>query len=91
MGVMYFITLAEKIVPMSDEHIKVTEEQFDGVDVVLYQPKKSDGDTKLRTAVIYLHGGGWCLGSSRKSIGWLSPLLSQRLPTLTSKDVWKDG
>ncbi|XP_033970843.1 arylacetamide deacetylase [Trematomus bernacchii] len=67
MGIMYFITLAEKIVPMSDEHIKVTEEQFDGVDVVLYQPKKSDGDTKLRRAVIYLHGGGWCLGSSLMS------------------------
>ncbi|XP_068441937.1 arylacetamide deacetylase isoform X2 [Clinocottus analis] len=67
MGVMYFITLAEKVVPVSDEHIKVTEETFDGVEVVLYQPKHSGGDAELRRAVIYLHGGGWCLGSSRMS------------------------
>lgn len=66
MGVMYFITLAERIVPVSDEHVKVTEEKFDGVEVVLYQPKQQSGDIELRRAVIYLHGGGWCLGSSRK-------------------------
>ncbi|XP_023136978.1 arylacetamide deacetylase [Amphiprion ocellaris] len=65
MGVMYFITLAEKVVPVSDEHVKVTEEKFDGVEVLLYQPKHRGGDTELRRAVIYLHGGGWCLGSSR--------------------------
>uniref|UniRef100_A0A3Q3WP15 Neutral cholesterol ester hydrolase 1 n=1 Tax=Mola mola TaxID=94237 RepID=A0A3Q3WP15_MOLML len=67
MGVMYFITLAENVVPVSDEHVKVTEEKFDGVEVVLYQPKQHHGDTELRRAVIYLHGGGWCLGSSRMS------------------------
>ncbi|XP_051254084.1 arylacetamide deacetylase [Dicentrarchus labrax] len=67
MGVMYFITLAEKVVPVSDEHVKVTEEKFDGVEVVLYQPKQQGSDTELRRAVIYLHGGGWCLGSSRMS------------------------
>lgn len=66
MGVMYFITLAERVVPVSDEHVKVTEEKFDGVEVVLYQPKQRGGDIELRRAVIYLHGGGWCLGSSRK-------------------------
>lgn len=65
MGVMYFITLAEKVVPVSDEHVKVTEEKFDGVEVVLYQPKQRGG-TELRRAIIYLHGGGWCLGSSSK-------------------------
>lgn len=66
MRVMYFITLAEKVVPVSDEHVKVTEEKFDGVEVVVYQPKQRGGDTELRRAVIYLHGGGWCLGSSRE-------------------------
>lgn len=66
MGVMYFITLAEKVVPVSDEHVKVTEEKFDGVEVVLYQPKQRSSDTELRRAVIYLHGGGWCLGSASK-------------------------
>lgn len=70
MGVMYIITLLEKVVPVSDEHVKVTEEKFDGVEVVLYQPNHRGGDIDLRRAVIYLHGGGWCLGSSRKLIGW---------------------
>uniref|UniRef100_A0A8C9ZZY6 Neutral cholesterol ester hydrolase 1 n=1 Tax=Sander lucioperca TaxID=283035 RepID=A0A8C9ZZY6_SANLU len=82
MGVMYFITLAEKVVPVSDEHVKVTEEKFDGVEVVLYQPKQRGGETELRRAVIYLHGGGWCLGSSRKLIG-MSPydLLARTIVT----------
>ncbi|XP_061575462.1 arylacetamide deacetylase isoform X2 [Cololabis saira] len=67
MGVMYIITVVEKIAPVSDEHVKVTEEKFDGVEVVLYQPKLQEGNNDLRRAVIYLHGGGWCLGSSRMS------------------------
>ncbi|KAL6116023.1 aadac [Pungitius sinensis] len=67
MDVMYFITLAERVVPVSDEHVKVTEETFDGVEVVLYQPKQKGGDAELMRAVIYLHGGGWCLGSARMS------------------------
>ncbi|CAB1348284.1 unnamed protein product [Coregonus sp. 'balchen'] len=65
MGVMMFITFAERVVPVSDQHVHVTEELFDGVEVVVYQPKLQDGNTELRRAVIYLHGGGWCLGSSR--------------------------
>lgn len=66
MDVMYAVTLIERIVPVSDERVEVTEERFDGVEVVLYQPKLRGGDTDLSRAVIYLHGGGWCLGSSRK-------------------------
>lgn len=71
MGVMYFITLVENVAPLSDQHVQVTEEKFDGVDVVLYQPKQHSDGTELRRAVIYLHGGGWCLGSSRKLMTWL--------------------
>ncbi|XP_056468140.1 arylacetamide deacetylase [Gadus chalcogrammus] len=67
MGVMYFITLAERVVPLSDQHVLVTEERFDGVEVVLYQPQTDRPTADLRRAVIYLHGGGWCLGSSRMS------------------------
>ncbi|CAL8362758.1 unnamed protein product [Merluccius merluccius] len=67
MGVMYFITLAERVVPLSDEHVLVTEERFDGVEVVLYQPQRAHAAADLRRAVVYLHGGGWCLGSSRMS------------------------
>ncbi|KAF5896995.1 arylacetamide deacetylase-like, partial [Clarias magur] len=64
MDVMMFITLLENVVPLSDERVKVVEERFDGVEVVVYEPRKDRGTGKMRRAVIYLHGGGWCLGSS---------------------------
>ncbi|CAF97382.1 unnamed protein product, partial [Tetraodon nigroviridis] len=67
MGVMYFITMIENVVPVSDEWVEVTEERLDGVQVVLYQPKRRGGGAELRRAVIYLHGGGWCLGSAKMS------------------------
>lgn len=68
MGVMYFITLMENVAPVSDERVEVTEERLDGVQVVVYQPKRrGGGGAELRRAIIYLHGGGWCLGSSSKS------------------------
>lgn len=67
MGVMYFITMIENVVPVSDEWVEVTEERLDGVQVVVYQPKRRGGGAELRRAVIYLHGGGWCLGSASKS------------------------
>lgn len=63
MGVMYLITQMEKVVPMSDDHVLVMEEKFEGVEVVVYQPKQKAGATDLRRALVYLHGGGWCLGS----------------------------
>lgn len=71
MGIMYFITLAESTVPVSDENVMVTEEKFDGVEVVLYQPKQRGSNSELRRAVIYLHGGGWCLGSASKLTCWI--------------------
>ncbi|XP_048119824.1 arylacetamide deacetylase isoform X2 [Alosa alosa] len=68
MGVMMFITFAEAVVPLSDERVLVTEERFDGVEVVLYQPAEHESSgAELRRAVVYIHGGGWCLGSSRMS------------------------
>ncbi|XP_066508496.1 arylacetamide deacetylase-like [Hoplias malabaricus] len=65
MGVMMFVTFAERVVPESDEKVQVADELFDGVDVVVYQPKHRRGAGEKRRAIIYLHGGGWCLGSSR--------------------------
>ncbi|XP_028818229.1 arylacetamide deacetylase isoform X2 [Denticeps clupeoides] len=65
MGVMMFITFVEGVVPVSDERVLVSEEQFDGVEVVVYQPAQQDASVELRRAVIYFHGGGWCLGSTR--------------------------
>ncbi|XP_058489093.1 arylacetamide deacetylase isoform X1 [Solea solea] len=65
MDVLFVVTYLERIVPVSDENVTVTMEKFDGVEVLLYQPKKQGADAELRRAVIYLHGGGWCVGSSR--------------------------
>ncbi|XP_033832965.1 arylacetamide deacetylase [Periophthalmus magnuspinnatus] len=67
MGVMYLITLIEKVVPLSDAHVQVIEESFEGVDVLVYQPQQKADSSDLRRAVVYLHGGGWCLGSPRMS------------------------
>lgn len=67
MGVMYLITLMENVVPVSDARVEVKEEKLDGVQVVVYQPKRWGGGAELRRAVIYLHGGGWCLGSTSTS------------------------
>lgn len=88
MGVMYLITLLERVVPVSDERVKVTEETLDGVEVLLYQPRRqSDGGAAaLRMAVIYLHGGGWCLGSSSELFWWWRVCVSKVVlqPSLSS-------
>ncbi|KAK1790755.1 hypothetical protein P4O66_014040, partial [Electrophorus voltai] len=65
MGVMMLVTFAERVVPQSDERVRVEDERFDGVEVVVYQPRRDVCAGERRRAVIYLHGGGWCLGSTR--------------------------
>ncbi|KAB5535498.1 hypothetical protein PHYPO_G00118370 [Pangasianodon hypophthalmus] len=65
MDVMMFITFLERVVPVSDERVKVAEEHFDGVEVVVYEPRQDRGTGEMKRAIIYLHGGGWCLGSSK--------------------------
>ncbi|TRY58332.1 hypothetical protein DNTS_031776 [Danionella cerebrum] len=65
MRVMMFITFAERVIPVSDDRVKVTDENFDGIEVIVYQPYQQEPSGELRRAIIYLHGGGWCLGSSR--------------------------
>ncbi|KAG7319522.1 hypothetical protein KOW79_016665 [Hemibagrus wyckioides] len=65
MDVMMFITFLERVIPVSDERVKVVEERFDGVEVVVYEPRQDRGTGVRRRAIIYLHGGGWCLGSSK--------------------------
>ncbi|XP_052471903.1 arylacetamide deacetylase isoform X1 [Carassius gibelio] len=65
MKVMMFITIAERVQPVSDERVQVSDESFDGVEVIVYQPTQRQETEEPRRAIIYLHGGGWCLGSSR--------------------------
>ncbi|XP_060064678.1 arylacetamide deacetylase-like [Ylistrum balloti] len=47
---------------VSDDNVQVSEELFDGVKVRLYVPRQQTGKRPL-PGIIYLHGGGWSLGS----------------------------
>ncbi|XP_073530836.1 arylacetamide deacetylase [Phyllobates terribilis] len=62
MDVMMLFTYAEQTEPTSDDHIIVTDMMFNDVPVRLYIPKGKSNT--LRRAIIYIHGGGWCLGSA---------------------------
>lgn len=66
MKVMMVVTIAERVVPVSDERVLVSDDHFDGVEVIVYQPSRREESGEPRRAIIYLHGGGWCLGSSRE-------------------------
>uniref|UniRef100_A0A803JVL4 Arylacetamide deacetylase n=1 Tax=Xenopus tropicalis TaxID=8364 RepID=A0A803JVL4_XENTR len=62
MEVMMLLTHLEHTEPVSDENVSVTDTSFSNVPVRLFIPKAAV--TEQRRAVIYIHGGGWCLGSS---------------------------
>ncbi|NXA29983.1 AAAD deacetylase, partial [Ibidorhyncha struthersii] len=60
MEALMLITAAEYVAPTSDENVTVTDTEFSNVAVRLYLPRRApDG---LRRAVIFFHGGGWCVG-----------------------------
>ncbi|NWX78885.1 AAAD deacetylase, partial [Alca torda] len=62
MDALMLFTAAEYVAPTSDENVTVTDTEFSNVAVRLYLPRRaSDG---LRRAVIYFHGGGWCVGDA---------------------------
>ncbi|OCT78614.1 hypothetical protein XELAEV_18029702mg [Xenopus laevis] len=54
----------DKLDPVSSEHLKVTDTVFDGVEVRIFEPKRGF-DKNLKKAIVYIHGGGWALGSAR--------------------------
>ncbi|NXP74236.1 AAAD deacetylase, partial [Ramphastos sulfuratus] len=60
MDVMMLLARVEQVAPTSDENTTVTDTEFSGVPVRLFVPKKEAAG--LRRAIIYFHGGGWCLG-----------------------------
>lgn len=62
MEVMRLVTIVEIVPPTSDENVTVTEAEFNSVPVRLYVPKRAPGG--LRRAMVYIHGGGWCLGDA---------------------------
>lgn len=78
MEVLMMITFMDTKPPESDEKVIVTDTTFDDVPVRLYIPRgQSDS---LRRAVIYLHGGGWCVGGKGMgSYDFLSRWTSEKL------------
>lgn len=56
------ITVVEYVEPTSDENITVMDTEFSNVSVRLYLPRKAPEG--LRRAVVFFHGGGWCLGQA---------------------------
>ncbi|NXE95333.1 AAAD deacetylase, partial [Menura novaehollandiae] len=59
---MRLITVLEHITLTSDENVTVTDTELSNVPVRLYLPRRApDG---LRRAMVYFHGGGWCLGDA---------------------------
>lgn len=43
--------------------VRVSDVTFAGVSVRVYEPL-AGGDARLRRGLVYLHGGGWALGSA---------------------------
>ncbi|NXY08869.1 AAAD deacetylase, partial [Pteruthius melanotis] len=62
MEVMRLITVLELVAPTPDENVTVTDTEFNNVPVRLYLPRRAPGG--LRRAMLYFHGGGWCLGDA---------------------------
>ncbi|XP_063772147.1 arylacetamide deacetylase [Pseudophryne corroboree] len=62
MDVLMYLTNMEHTEPTSDENVLVTDTLFSNIPVRLYVPKRQSNT--LRRAVIYFHGGGWCVGSA---------------------------
>ncbi|NXA87106.1 AAAD deacetylase, partial [Melanocharis versteri] len=59
---MRLITVVELVAPTSDENVTVTDTEFNNVPVRLFVPRRAPGG--LRRAMVYFHGGGWCLGDA---------------------------
>ncbi|NWT09180.1 AAAD deacetylase, partial [Vireo altiloquus] len=84
LGLMHFmesmrlITVLELVASTSDENVTVTNTEFSNVPVRLYLPRRApDG---LRRAMVYFHGGGWCLGDAgMKSYDHIARRISNEL------------
>ncbi|NXB16547.1 AAAD deacetylase, partial [Rhagologus leucostigma] len=84
LGLMHFmesmrlITSVGLIAPTPDENVTVTDTEFNNVPVRLYLPRRApDG---LRRAMVYFHGGGWCMGDAgMKAYDHISRRISNEL------------
>ncbi|NXP20665.1 AAAD deacetylase, partial [Scytalopus superciliaris] len=75
---MRLITVIKTFTNTSNENVTVTDTNFSNVAVRLYLPRRApDG---LRRAMVYFHGGGWCLGdASMESYEHMSQRISNEL------------
>ncbi|OWK50504.1 Arylacetamide deacetylase [Lonchura striata] len=55
-------TALELVAPTSDENVTVADTELGSVPVRLFVPRRAPGG--LRRAVVYFHGGGWCVGDA---------------------------
>ena len=49
----------------SDEFLEIRDDEIANIPVRIYKPKNLDA-AKKSTGFVYLHGGGWTIGS----VGW---------------------
>ncbi|XP_071998891.1 neutral cholesterol ester hydrolase 1 [Engystomops pustulosus] len=54
----------DQLDPYSSARLKVTDTVFDGIEVRIFEPQK-ELHGSLQLSIIYVHGGGWALGSAR--------------------------
>ncbi|XP_072027042.1 neutral cholesterol ester hydrolase 1-like [Amphiura filiformis] len=68
-GQSYWVNLRQVIdsaapdIPKTSGNIKITQTEFDGVKVLLYEPIKRG--PHLSRGLIYIHGGGFVIGSTK--------------------------
>lgn len=62
MDAMMLMTVSNYVEPTSDENVTVMDTEFSNVSVRLYLPRRAPEG--LRRAVVFFHGGGWCLGQA---------------------------
>ncbi|MGH0149327.1 UNVERIFIED_CONTAM: hypothetical protein FKN15_023882 [Acipenser sinensis] len=60
----FAVTFFGMLSPMSSEGVRVTDTVFDGVQVRVFEATRGS-DNELKRSVVYIHGGGWSLGSAR--------------------------
>ncbi|XP_060623688.2 arylacetamide deacetylase [Anolis sagrei] len=78
METMMLLTYLENVAPVSDDKVTVTDTKMNDVPVRLYVPKEKPDS--LKRAVIFIHGGGWCLGGAAMgSYDLMSRWTSERL------------